>query len=477
MAIAVLFRLIAVIFAKGYGMHDDHFCVIDIAQRWVDGSRDWLGSGVHWRSLVYPGLHFLLFELLQKLGMTDPQGKMYVVRFLHAAFSLVTVFYGYKIMRLVSDEKTARLTGLLLAILWPMPFMSVRNLQEFVCIPPMMMAMYHLYLKDSRKYAWHTVLAGALFGIAFTVRFQTLSIAGTVGLVLILTKQIRPALLFGAAFLLSAFCFLGVTDWVGRGIPFKSFYDYVVYNSGAGEAYTTGPFYMYIGLIIGVLIPPMSLLLLFGFLRTWKKHALIFWPTVAFFVLHSLFPNKQERFILPILPFVVMLSVQGWQQVAVRSEFWTGHRKLLRGFWISFWICNTLLLLVTTTTYSKKNRVEVLTYLSRQPDVKGIIVETTDQGAPMMPLFYLNRNVPLYAMPVEKPLDSLKMEIGSNAIPNRVIFLKAEGLDSRVKRIEEITGRLVYEKTIVPSLADHILYLLNPKHNVNQTSFIYRTGE
>jgi hypothetical protein len=477
MAVAVVFRMLAVIFAKGYGMHDDHFCVIDIAQRWVEGSRDWLGSGTHWRCLVYPGLHYLLFELLQKCGITDPQAKMYVVRFLHALFSLLTVFYGYKIMRRIADEKTARLTGLLLAVLWPMPFMSVRNLQEFVCIPPMMMAMYYLYLDNPKKTVKYALLSGALFGLAFTFRFQTLSIAGTVGLVLLATKQWRPGLLFGAGFMLSSFCFVGVTDWIGRGIPFKSFWDYVVYNSGAGEAYTTGPFYVYIGLIIGVLIPPTSLLLLFGFFRTWKKQALIFWPTIVFFVLHSAFPNKQERFILPVLPFIVMLSVLGWQEFSVRSKFWLGKKKLLKGLWVWFWVFNALLLLLATFTYSKKSRVETLSYLSRQPDVTGVIVETTDAGAPMMPLFYLNKNVPLYTMPVNKPLDSLTLEIGAGAKPNRVIFLKAERLDQRVKRMEQVVPGLVYDTKIVPSLADQLLYFLNPKHNVNQTSYIYRAGE
>jgi Alg9-like mannosyltransferase family len=476
MIVAVVFRTFAVIFAKGYGMHDDHFCVIDIAQRWVNGSHEWLGSGAHWRSLVYPGLHYLLFEALQKLGIFDPQAKMFVVRFLHGLFSLVTVFYGYKVMRLISDEKTARLTGLLLAILWPMPFMSVRNLQEFVCIPPMMMAFYYLYLDNSRKNFWHAFAAGALFGLAFAVRFQTLSIAGTVGIVLLVTRRFRPAFLYGAGYMLSAFCVQGISDWVGRGIPFKSFWDYVVYNSGAGDAYTTGPFYTYIGLIIGVLIPPMSLLLLFGFFRTWKEQALIFWPTLVFFVLHSAFPNKQERFILPVIPFITMLSVLGWREFAEQSKFWKEKRKLLNGLWVWFWVFNSLLLLLTTFTYSKKSRVETLSYLSRQSGVTGVVVETTDASAPMMPLFYLNRNVPLYAMPMNKLLDSLKMEIGSNPQPNRVIFLTAERLDLRVRRMEQITPGLVFDKKIVPSIADQLLYFLNPKHNVNQTSFVYRTS-
>jgi hypothetical protein len=476
MIVAVVFRAFAVVFAKGYGMHDDHFCVIDIAQRWVQGSHEWLGGGTHWRSLVYPGLHYVLFELLEKSGITDPQAKMYVVRLLHGLFSLLTVLYGYKIMRLVTDEKTARLTGFLLAILWPMPFMSVRNLQEFVCIPPMMMGLYYLYLDSTRQKMRYVLLGGTLFGLAFAFRFQTLSIAGTVGLVLFVRKEFKPALAFGTGFLLSAFCFQGVTDWIGRGIPFKSFWDYVVYNSTAGEAYTTGPFYVYVGLIIGVLIPPTSLLLLFGFFRTWKKQALIFWPTIVFFVLHSAFSNKQERFILPVLPFITMLSVLGWQEFAGQSNFWTGHKKLLKGSWAWFWVFNTLLLLLATFTYSKKSRVETLSYLSKQPDVTGVIVETTDATAPMMPLFYLNKNVPLYSMPVNKPLDSLRMEIGAGVVPNRVIFLKGERLDLRAKRMEQVVPGLVFEKKIVPSLADQLLYFLNPKHNVNQTSYIYRAS-
>src|SRR5438874_8316462 len=97
------FRLLAVLFSKGYGMHDDHFLVIEAAQSWVDGAdyNNWLPtitksvttpSG---HSLLYPGLHYLLFKLLQFLGMYEPQSKMYVVRFIHAAFSMTIVYFGY----------------------------------------------------------------------------------------------------------------------------------------------------------------------------------------------------------------------------------------------------------------------------------------------------------------------------------------------------------------------------------------------
>ena len=36
--ISCFFRLLAVIFSKGYGMSDDHFLIIEAAQSWVDGA-------------------------------------------------------------------------------------------------------------------------------------------------------------------------------------------------------------------------------------------------------------------------------------------------------------------------------------------------------------------------------------------------------------------------------------------------------
>src|SRR3954466_15918992 len=93
---AAILRLAAAILSKGYAMHDDHFLVIEPAQSWVDGSdyNYWLPTitkGITkatGHSLLYPGLHYLLFSFLQLLGMNDPQTKMYVVRLLHAALSM-----------------------------------------------------------------------------------------------------------------------------------------------------------------------------------------------------------------------------------------------------------------------------------------------------------------------------------------------------------------------------------------------------
>jgi len=34
---ALIIRLIAAIFSQGYGMHDDHFLIVEASASWVDG--------------------------------------------------------------------------------------------------------------------------------------------------------------------------------------------------------------------------------------------------------------------------------------------------------------------------------------------------------------------------------------------------------------------------------------------------------
>ena len=93
------FRLLAVIFSKGFGWHDDHFLIIEASQSWVDHEdyNNWLPSAAapdrepSGHSLFYTGIHYFIFKALTAVGITDPQSKMIFVRLLHAAWSLLVI--------------------------------------------------------------------------------------------------------------------------------------------------------------------------------------------------------------------------------------------------------------------------------------------------------------------------------------------------------------------------------------------------
>ncbi|MDX1629990.1 MAG: mannosyltransferase, partial [Fulvivirga sp.] len=188
LVIALAIRLLAAFFSKGYAFHDDHFDVIKVAQDWIQGIPHWIDDPVppnH--SMFYAAINAGILYVAELIGITGPQAKMTVVRLLHAVYSLLIVYLGYKIALKLSTRGYAVTVGLMLALLWFMPYLGVKNLVEMVCIPPLMGAFYILLKDEVKLTTW--LLAGMLMGLAFAFRLHTIIFAGGLGLVMLLKKQ------------------------------------------------------------------------------------------------------------------------------------------------------------------------------------------------------------------------------------------------------------------------------------------------
>ena len=472
--LAIIPRLFAVVLSKGYGMHDDHFGPIEQPFQIMHDITYWTSRcEPHGHSIVYPAIHYALFNGLEFIGIKDPQNKMYIVRFLHAIYSLLIVYFGFKIAKKLSDENIAKTTGLVLALFWAFPFLSVRNLIEVVCIPPLMAGFFYV-ISDEEKLR-NSLIAGLWFGLAFVFRYQTLAITGILGLILLLRKEFKQALLLGCGFLLTAFLIQGSADILAWGYPFASFMEYVRYNATHGYDYTTGPWYNYALLVLGALIPPFSFCLVYGLFRNWKKTLLILLPVLVFFVMHSYFPNKQERFIFPVVPLILMLGVIGWEDCVRKSDYWLRHIKLQKTLWVWFWVINFVLLVPFTGYYTKKARVEAM-YTLYGKDVKGIVLVGGKWGIVQPPLFYANvYPVPVYQLQIDDRLGVVGEQIRSAELkPNYAVFFGPEDIQDRVTRVEQALGcKLVLLREIQPSFLDDVFYRLNPKYNKNQTTFVY----
>jgi len=488
LGLAILLRLIAAIFAKGWGMFDDHFMIIESAQSWADGfdATYWLpwspvNQGPTGHLMFYPGFHFVLFTLLEWLSVTDPQVKMFIVRLLHAAFSLLTIVYAFRIVEKLDGLKSARLTGLLLAVLWFMPWMSVRNLVESTSIPLLILGFWQMIRKENlRDPFWTFFAAGIFFGLAIDIRLQTgLFLMGAGAVVLFQRKWIALLGLIAGSFT-SVFLILGTIDIFLWGVPFSEIHGYISVNIAERGDYVTLPWYNYFLTIWGVLIPPISLFLFFGFLRTWRRYTLLFVPALLFLIFHSYFPNKQERFILPLIPFIVILGVMGWNQFVAKSGFWSKHKNLLRGCWIFFWIINLLFLPVITVNYSKRARVETMCYLSRYPDIKQLLVADDDNRPELFPRFYLQQWPYIYAEFLSNEnTEQLILRAASSSKekqPRLILFTGEKNLQERIIKTRESFPYIVYETTIEPGFIDWLVHWLNPI-NQNNRVFIYRNCE
>ena len=486
--LAVLTRLIAVMFSKGFGWFDDHFLIIEASQSWVDGYdyNSWLpasegNNGPTGHNLFYTGIHYLIFEFLSWTGFNSPQGKMYLIRALHAALSLVVIRMGYLIALKSGSKRTAWNAALLLSVLWIFPFISVRNLVEFTCVPFLMWGTWELMRdKPYRSKLLHGFIAGLILGLAFCMRFQSLIYIGGIGLGLLILGRWKEAFTTGIGIIITAFLCLGITDIYLWGYPFAELEEYVRYNMYNYGEYISGPWYQYLLVILGILVPPLSVFLFFGFFaaffRDWKRYLLIFLPVLVFLAFHSYFPNKQERFILPVIPFIITLGFIGWDNFVERSGFWKRNQRLLKTSMIFFWVINLVLLAVITTTYSKRSRVEAMTYLSRYEGIKNILVENTNQyNVNLLPRYYLGQWPQQWEVSKTKPINEISGWIIDNRDyhPDFVIFEGDEKLESRADAIIKIFPDMVFETRIDPGFIDRLLYWLNPV-NKNQNAYIYR---
>lgn len=482
--IGFLARLISVIFSKGFGFFDDHFLIIEAAQSWVDGFdyNYWLPDPnvpertAQGHPLFYVWLHYVFFSFCKLIGINDPQLKMMLVRLIHAIYSLLFIKYAYKITKHYSNDKVAWYSGLFMALYWFMPFACVRQLAEFVSIPPVLMAIWFLIKPNSTIKNY--LFAGLLFGVAFSVRFQIVFLLAGIGIALLIYKTSLKKIL---TIVVSFFVFVGITnglvDFILWKKPFAEFLEYVNYNLNNAHAYGTDNWHMYFDLIFGLLIPPLSFLIFAGYFYSWKKLPVLFWPVLIYLAFHTYFPNKQERFVLTVFPLLIISGTIGMFVIYERFKQ-NFNRKLLKGLKYFVIILNCVLLLVLSPSYGKRHMIEGAYYFYNKKNFTNYFVEDSnkDKEFLMPPLFYTGKWFSVFGVTRQFTADSALKHYNSGRVPikpNYVIFYQAENINARVDTLRKRFPTLTYEATIEASLLDKTLHWLNPL-NDNQTAYIYK---
>lgn len=473
---ALLIRLIAAIFSQGYGMVDDHFLIVEAAGSWVDGfdynhwfpwspGSDGMAQG---HSYTYTGLNWILFEALNFIGIKNPVTWMYVDRIIHALLSMLVVIYGFKITEKLSNRKNAIAVGWILALLWILPFVSVRNLVEVATLPFVMWGTW-LLIQDEKKSTdfW----SGILLGFAISFRYQLALLSFGFVVVLILQKQWKKVLWFCIGNAVIFTITQGLVDYLIWGYPFAEFLAYFLYNSNQGTTYMPNNNYlMYFLVLMGSCLVPLGVLMMIGFFRSWKKYALLFVPTFLFLLFHTFYPNRQERFILSILPLFIILGTIGFAEF--KSQL---AQKWWQGSIIAFLILNIPLLVIASTMYSKKSRCESMySIYNNGMNKEWILVEGTGSGRSyLLPRFY-GRSWDCYM--VERT-DSTKPLIENPQFGyDYIFFLDKKDLKKRIANYKFLFPKMQLHKRCEASFVDDILFKLNPR-NANEYIEVWKTNQ
>ena len=428
------------------------------------------------RSALFPGVIAAIMTITRHIGIHDPGIEMLLVRLVQALYSVLAVYFVYRLLERSMGSESAMLGGLLTAAFFAMPVTAVHQLEESVCIVPLLAACWWWQRAEDRRQpsAVWGALAGAALGTALILRLPLIGFVGV--FVLLVLLRPRPVTAWDKLAFLSGLALVVVLQSYSNalinhhwGYSFAQRLGPMLHPhrmAVESDGYPSNPPWHYVLTLLAALIPPASILLLAAAVQGGRKIPLLGVGTLVFLVSHSLIANKQERFLLPILPVLFILIVAGLPWLAARI------RPAYRGMWWYFWIVNTALLLIVTFSFSKQDRVEPLLIVYRHHDATGVLVAQYNQTFGV-PEYYLGKPQPPLVV-VERGQD---VEDKARGLPiNYVIVYSDTPEADRVFLAGALHRDLTVLTVVQPSLTDRLAHAINPRHNRAHPAVIYTTS-
>lgn len=482
---AIVVRLIAVIWSRGFIHSDDHFDSISVAWSWMQDG--WWGSdgNLRWKHELADTIgRFPLYTLslavmmkgLKALGVQSLDSMMYAVRGVHALISLIPVFVAYRLTeRITRSKEWALIAGLAFALHFALPFLGVRNLIEVVGGNIWMLAIYYLYRYREFDNPGALVWAGLFTGLAWMMRFQLAFAVLPIPFVLWYeNKSLGGSVLYsfsvGAMLLLS-----GLMDWMLLGRFAGSTLTNLTNNTGLGALYNTIPA-LYPILLILLLVPPISIWLLWNSFRPSfvKDHRVLFFSSVAFVFFHWLLENQQERFIFPVLPAFLLLGILAVWWKWRRDGYLVGSRRLSRMLVGVSVVINIALLVFFTPAYGHKGMIEPMIWLKQQNMTRHAMFFQPDVRR-WPPLEYADLHLPRANV---REWDRLRKLEPRRQNPDYYDYIviwpkRMSDLQRHVDSVEAVIGPIRKVKEFRSSGYDWLLHSLNPKHNACFQAEVY----
>lgn len=387
LALGLLLRLPAVLFARGFEFVDQQFQYIDPAWHlatgqdfyptweWIDGIRSW----------TYPGFLAGIFRGLLALGIDEPQLLMLGARAVHALISLLPLGLCWLLLVRWCPQPQARSM-----LLW----FAAGGVAVFAGVQPSGPAL-GATLSVAAVLAFcgpraFPLLAGLCLGLAFCCRVQD-ALFGPVLFAVGLLQRRPAASLLLALGCLPGIAIIGCVDLATQGTFLRSAFAYVDMNLfvGAAAQFGTEPFWFY--LVVALL--PLSLFVppfLRAAARTVRSGTrmvpVVAAAALAYFALHSLIGRKVLRFVLPALILWSLVLIAGTFTAGL-ADRWSRlhHRGLLA--------VQAALLLWSWCWFGHAGAVRSAEFLGRQPDFTDELVVVDGDATATGGFFYLRRPV------------------------------------------------------------------------------------
>ncbi len=325
-AVSLLLIGLAAYNSYGFYQFDEHYQVVEFAGLKLGKTPE---SELAWeyraaiRPWLQPGLYYIAAKALIAIGVENPFTLATAFRAMSGLFGwLAVVSMMLSANVLFGAGRRRRLAVMLLAGLWLVPYLAVRTSGESLSGDFLAIGIAILLLGSTadesqpdddrnrrRILPAAALLAGICFGLAFEFRFQiAFAVIGVMGWMVYrsadsLGRRAFNIVLLGLGVL--AMVALGtVIDRWGYGrwtiVPWNYFHKDVV--EGRPNLDGTDPVWAYLTKLVANPMAPLAILWIVAMFVTWRRYPrhIVTWTTLPFFVVHSLVPHKELRYLFPL---------------------------------------------------------------------------------------------------------------------------------------------------------------------------------
>ena len=283
---------------------------------------------------------------------------VYISRLVLGAFSLLIITLAYRITKIIADKTTALEIAVFGAFLWAVPYVTVHPFASIVSLPfllygTLLIIKQHNLLdnNDIEKFHHTTfIIAGFVLGLGFAVYYHSLIYYIGILATLFILKNWKGALMT----LIGYVAAVGITQTiVDLAIYHKPFVAMMRFFGDFGS-YADCIFGLEFNIqavvlfLLLALVPPMSLMLIFGFFRVFRKYILLVLPTLITLLYSIVIIDVFDIDILLLtVPTYVIAGYVGWKEFHKNSAFWTKNKWLLWTCYMIFAVLNIALMIFT----------------------------------------------------------------------------------------------------------------------------------
>lgn len=410
----------------GYYHYDEHFQIIEFAllKKGIQ-HKETLAWEFHqkMRSAIQPALAYLVFEVCDFLSLKNPYQQAFILRLLTALFSLFVIFNFIKTSLPLIRTNYQKAFILLSYFLWFLPWINVRFSSETWSGVAFLLALSFILKQGKRSY----LFSGALLGLSFLFRFQSVFLSlGLLLWLIFIRKESLPKLfqlvLSGLIILLLGIL---IDSWF-YGEPVIAFLNYAKITLISKPVnFGSSPWYFYFYTIFRYSFFPFSILITLSFIVLIIKDLknIFIWPILLFFLVHTIIPHKEMRFLFPLInliPIVFILSIQKITKPKFHFPKWS---YLII---IPLVLINTLALMIMTLKPAGNGRIKIAQVIHEKYQNKPVDLQFYWDANPYSPFglpnkFYEEDNISMTKLDSAKELNS---ERNDNQTVNILVLRK-----------------------------------------------------